>query len=123
MKMLIAVNLAFALGLAAMLIAKVTNNYYWLGFLGAWCVFEVDLMAYTQKAPLFDFIQDQVILITMGTGSHTGFSTVVNEGTHHEDEVMMVISAIRPDKTCEGFWGAQKIVCFYKNSNSEKNRP
>lgn len=40
MKMLIAVNLAFALGLAAMLIAKITNNYYWLAFITSWCVAE-----------------------------------------------------------------------------------
>lgn len=40
MKVLISINLAFALGFAAMLIAKISNDYYWLTFLTAWCVAE-----------------------------------------------------------------------------------
>lgn len=40
MKMLVAINLVFALGFAGMLIAHVTNNYAWLGFIGVWCAAE-----------------------------------------------------------------------------------
>ncbi len=37
---LISINLLFALGLMALLLGHIADNYIWLGFITAWCVAE-----------------------------------------------------------------------------------